>query len=95
MALGLIVLLELLNIVKDNSLYEMLWPAMIFLTGLILAGNPTSRFFGGIVIWVGFLLLLRQLHVFDSNTGEGLLAVLLAITGLGIIIGLGDKASHK
>ena len=93
--MGLIVLLELLNVVRDNTIYQLLWPAMVFFTGLGLASTPGTRFFGLIVLWMGFLLLLRQLHVFDSNTGEGLLAVLLAITGLGVLMGIGDKASHK
>lgn len=92
--LGFLVLLELLNVVRDNFIYELLWPFMVFLTGLGLSSSKETRFYGLVVLQIGFLLLLRQLHVFDSDVGEGLLAFLLAIIGLSILMGVGDKAKH-
>lgn len=94
-SLGVLLLFEMLNMVQGSTIYEMLWPVMVFATGLGMASSKSTRFFGYVVLWVGFLLLLRQLNVFGSGYGEGLLAFLFALTGLGVVMVLGDRVTIK
>lgn len=95
MLLGLFILAELLGIVRDNTVYELLWPLMIFATGLGLVSSNSGRVYGYLILWVGFLLFLRQLNVFDSDAGKTILVLILCLTGLGAVMKLGDTGIKK
>ena len=90
-ALGLLLLLELLNIVRDNTIYDILWPVTVSIVGMVMVSTKTMRGYGYVIFWIGFLLILRQLHVFDSDAGKTVLVIILTLTGLGLITILGDK----
>ncbi len=92
-AVGVILLLELLGIVRGSVAFDLLWPVTIFATGLGLIGSKSTRMFGFVVVWVGFLLLLRQLNVFGSDASQTVLALLFALTGLSVVLILGDKVN--
>lgn len=93
--LGLMLLAELLNIVRDNTVYDIIWPFAVFLTGMSMLGTKAMRMYGYLILWLGFLLLLRQLHVFDSDAGKTILIFVLAATGLGALTLLGDMGISK
>ncbi len=93
--LGMLVLANLLDVVRGNDIYELLWPIMIFATGLGLVSSPGAKGLGYIILWIGFLLLLRQMHIFDSDAGKTILVLILALTGLGILTQAGDRIAPK
>lgn len=93
--LGMLVLANLLDVVRGNDIYELLWPIMIFATGLGVVSSPGAKGLGFIILWVGFLLLLRQMNVFDSEAGQTILVLVLALTGLGILTQVGDRIAPK
>jgi len=90
-ALGLLLLLELLNVVHDSDIYDILWPATVSLVGMVMVSTKTMRAYGYVIFWIGFLLVLRQINVFSSDAGKTILVLVMTLTGLGLVAVLGDK----
>jgi predicted membrane protein len=87
LALGLLFLLDNLNIVETDRVFDY-WPVILIVIGLTKmsqARSGSSRFVAGIWVFVGVLFLLDQLDMIDFDIGD-LWPVFLILLG-GALLG--------
>lgn len=87
LVIALLVLAELVGWFKTETIFGIYWPIILIFLGLITL-NPSNAKGNGFsfgFVMLGILLLLRNMGVFSSQTGQVVLIVLLALGGIGVL----------
>ena len=84
---ALLVLAELIGWFKTETAFGIYWPVVLIFVGLITMSpkNAQSNGFSFGLSSLGLLLLLRNMGVFNSQTGKVALIALLALCGIGVL----------
>ena len=99
--LALVFLADLIGFLKANDISCQYWPALLILVGAVIAGSPGKSSRMGLslgLMMLGLLLILRTLGVLSSQVGGTILVVLLALSGIAILVmsvGNEPKPSNK
>lgn len=85
--IALLVLAELIGWFKTETAFGIYWPVVIIFIGVITMNpkNAQSNGFSFGLASLGLLLLLRNMGIFNSQTGKVALIFLLAICGIGVL----------
>jgi hypothetical protein len=86
--IGVLLLLQNLGVLYVDDLWEY-WPVILILVGgsrLMSAWDLGGRIFGGIVMFVGGVFLLRNLGLLHGNVWAYFWPVMLIAIGLGLLI---------
>jgi hypothetical protein len=89
MVVALVFLADLVGFLKANDIFGKYWPGLLILVGIVIAGSPGKPSRTGLALGLmilGLLLILRTLGVLNSQAGETILVVLLALSGLAILV---------
>lgn len=91
---GVLALLNALNITALNTLFEQWWPLVVVLAGiLMLINNPRQFVWPLIVTGGGILLQLRELEIVTFNVWSLFWPVIIISIGLSVLIN--RSASHR
>lgn len=86
---ALVILADLIGFLKANDIFGKYWPALLILVGIVVAGSQGGAgkigFSLGLMI-LGLLLILRTAGVLASPAGETILLVLLALSGIAVLV---------
>lgn len=85
--MALLVLAELIGWFKTETAFGIYWPVVLIFIGVITMNpkNAQSNGFSFGLASLGLLLLLRNMGIFNSQTGKVALIFLLAICGIGVL----------
>ncbi len=85
--IALLVLAELIGWFKTETAFGIYWPVVLIFIGVITMNpkNAQSNGFSFGLASLGLLLLLRNMGIFNSQTGKVALIFLLAICGIGVL----------
>lgn len=85
--IALLVLVDLVGWFKTETAFGIYWPVVLIFVGLMTMNpkNTQSNGFSFGFASLGLLLLLRNLGVFNSQTGKVALIALLALCGIGVL----------
>lgn len=87
LVIALLVLAELIGWFKTETIFGIYWPVILIFLGLITI-NPKATQGNGIAfgfVSLGILLLLRNMGVFNSQSGKVILIALLGLCGIGVL----------
>lgn len=84
---ALLILAELIGWFKTESYFGVYWPVVLIFVGLITMNpkNAQGNGFSFGFATLGILLLLRNMGVFNTQTGHVILIFLLALGGIGVL----------
>ena len=93
--IALLVLAELIGWFKTETVFGIYWPVVLIFVGIITMNtkNTQSNGFSFGLASLGLLLLLRNMGVFSTQTGQVVLIFLLAICGIGVLAFATSKKS--
>lgn len=84
---GMLALLGGLNVIDFGQLFDMYWPLILVLAGLLtLLSSPRDWAWPGILILAGIALQLRELAVLDFNIWALIWPTIIIAVGLSIIV---------
>jgi predicted membrane protein len=92
--MGVLALLNALNITSFNYLFDTWWPLLVVLAGvLILTNHPRQFLWPMVIILFGVLLQLRELSIITFNVWSLVWPAIIITFGASILIN--RSASHK
>lgn len=92
--MGILALLNALNITNVNHLFEQWWPLLVILAGtLMLINNPRQFVWPLVVTGFGVLLQLRELDVVTFNVWSLVWPVVIIAVGVSVLVN--RSSSHK
>jgi len=86
--IAVVVLIDLLGFLSSYNFLGQYWPILLVLVGVMAFSSGTSRESGFAfgMIMLGLLMLLFELNAFQSQAGKTVFVVLLALSGLAMLI---------
>jgi predicted membrane protein len=89
---GILALLNALNITTLNALFEQWWPLLVILAGALMFINHPRQFVWPLVVTTGGLLLqLRELHIVTFNVWGLFWPIIIIAVGLSVLI---NRSTH-
>jgi len=92
--MGILALLNALNITNVNHLFEQWWPLLVILAGVLMfINNPRQFVWPLVVAGFGVLLQLRELNIVTFNVWSLVWPVIIIAVGVSVLVN--RSSSHK